>query len=178
MTLPPSLETKAKSEAPPVPLPQAYWVVPGRFMAGPYPGEPGGGLTAEIAVNQLLGAGVTVFIDLTKPREAPDYARYLGGRARHARIEVADFSVPDHDEMVRILDEIDRAVGAGGVVYLHCYAGLGRTGAVVGCYLVRHGLSGEEALRAIRKLRQETAFPRAASPQTDAQAAMVRRWAE
>lgn len=178
MTLPPSLAAKAKPDAPPVPLSQAYWVVPGRFMAGPYPGESGGGVTAEVSVGQLLGVGITVFIDLTKPGEAPEYARYLGGRARHTRIGVVDFDVPDHDQMVRILDEIDRAVRAGGVVYLHCYAGLGRTGTVVGCYLVRHGLTGQQALKAIRHLRKETSFPRAASPQTDQQAAMVRRWKE
>jgi hypothetical protein len=178
MILPPSLEAKAKPDAPPVPLAQAYWVVPGRFMAGPYPGEAGGGLTAEIAVDQLLGAGITVFVDLTEPREAPDYARYLGGRARHVRIEVGDFDVPSRDDMVCVLDVIDRTVSGGGVVYLHCYAGLGRTGTVVGCYLVRHGLTGDEALKAIRQLRKETAFPRAASPQTDRQEAMVRRWKE
>jgi hypothetical protein len=178
VTLPPPLEAKAKPDAPPVPLPQAYWVVPGRFMAGPYPGESGGGLTAELAIGQLLSVGITVFIDLTQPREAPDYARYLAGRARHTRIEVTDFDVPAHDDMVRILDAIDLSVSRGGAVYLHCYAGLGRTGTVVGCYLVRHGLTGENALRAIRQLRKETAFPRAASPQTDRQAAMVRRWSE
>ena len=176
MTLPPSLEAKAKPDAPPAPLPQAYWVVPGRFMAGPYPGELGGGLTAEMAVGELLGAGITVFIDLTEPQEAPDYARYLGGRARHTRVKVRDFNIPERDDMVRILDEIDRAISAGGVVYLHCFAGLGRTGTVVGCYLVRHGLTGEEALRAVRQLREGTAFPQAASPQTGEQAAMVRRW--
>jgi protein-tyrosine phosphatase len=78
--------------------------------------------------------------------------------------------------MTSVLDEIDRALAAGHNVYLHCYAGLGRTGTVVGCFLVRHGLAGDEALRAIRELRRETAFPDSPSPQTEEQARMVRRW--
>lgn len=34
------------------------------------------------------------------------------------------------------------ALAAGQTVYVHCYGGIGRTGTVVGCWLVRHGLSG------------------------------------
>ena len=31
-------------------------------------------------------------------------------------------------------------------VYVHCWGGIGRTGTVVGCWLVRHGMTGDEAL--------------------------------
>ena len=39
-------------------------------------------------------------------------------------------------------------------IYLHCQAGIGRTGTVVGCYLVRHGLSGRAALSHLNELRR------------------------
>lgn len=178
MTLPPSLQALADPDAPPVPLPDAYWVVPGRFMAGPYPGGVGGAATVAETVELLLAAGVTFFLDLTEPGEAPDYTRYLGGRARHVRAAIVDFDVPSHREMIHILDTIDGALDRGQTVYLHCFAGLGRTGTIVGCYLVRHGLEGQQALRALRTLRQDTVFPRAASPQTPAQRDMILHWRE
>ena len=42
--------------------------------------------------------------------------------------------------MTRILDDVDAALADGGAVYVHCWGGIGRTGTVVGCWLVRHGL--------------------------------------
>ena len=35
-------------------------------------------------------------------------------------------------------------------MYLHCWGGVGRTGTVVGCWLVRHGRTGDEALGSSR----------------------------
>ena len=55
--------------------------------------------------------------------------------------------------MNAVLDMLDTALQAGQAVYLHCWAGIGRTGTVVGCYLVRHGLTGEQALARLVTLR-------------------------
>ena len=49
--------------------------------------------------------------------------------------------------MASILDAIDAALDGGKTVYVHCWGGVGRTGTVVGCWLVRHGKTGDEALR-------------------------------
>lgn len=173
--LPASLQTLARDDPPEPPLLNAYWMVPGRLMAGPYPGGYGGGRGAE-AIRSLIEVGVTVFIDLTEEGEGSSYESYLKGRARHLRIAVRDFDTPSDEEMIRILDEIDQALLKGTVVYLHCFAGLGRTGTVVGCYLVRHGLDGDSALEAIRALRRDTLFDDSSSPQTEAQRRMVRNW--
>ena len=54
-----------------------------------------------------------------------------------------------HEEpfLKHILDEIDGAILNGKTVYVHCLGGIGRTGTVVGCYLVRHGIAaGGKAL--------------------------------
>ncbi|MBN1247428.1 MAG: dual specificity protein phosphatase family protein [Anaerolineae bacterium] len=176
--LPLELRSAAASNAAEPPLLNAYWVVPGRFMVGPYPGGYGGLEASARAIEVLLDAGVAVFIDLTEAGELALYAQHLAGRARHARMPITDFEVPSAAEMTQILDAIDRAMVAGEVVYLHCFAGLGRTGTVVGCYLVRHGLDGEAALVAISVLRQQTLFPDSRSPQTDAQRNMVRTWSD
>src|SRR3712207_6971239 len=44
----------------------------------------------------------------------------------------------------------------GGLPYVHCWGGIGRTGTVVGCYLVEHGMDGEQAIAAIAEWRAGT----------------------
>ena len=73
--------------------------------------------------------------------------------------------------MTTILDALDSALAAGHTVYLHCHGGRGRTGTVVGCWLVRHGLTGEQALDRIADLRGDDE-----SPETDEQRAFVLNW--
>ena len=79
-----------------------------------------------------------------------------------------------------ILDAIDNALGAGRKIYLHCWGGIGRTGTAVGCWLVRHGLTGEAALARLNALYRTSAqsryFPR--SPETDAQVLFILDWKE
>ena len=78
--------------------------------------------------------------------------------------------------MKKILNNIDRAVAKGSCVYVHCYGGIGRTGTVIGCWLVRHGLTGNQAIAKIGSWRRDTPDGWRESPETDAQRQMVRDW--
>lgn len=158
-------------------IPGVYWVYPGELLAGPYPwiGERDSDYRR---LQQLLDAGIRVFLDLTEVGEAMPYAPALGDGARHVRMPIIDFDVPPPEKMREILDVIDAARADAQPVYVHCLAGLGRTGAVVGCYLVRHGLSGVGALREIERLRRDISYGSGASPITEAQRWMVMNWSE
>jgi protein-tyrosine phosphatase len=145
----------------------SYWVEPGALLAGEYPAS---------TVEALCTAGVGAFVDLTEDGELVPYADLLRAGTRHRRMPVVDLCCPSREEMVAILDEIDAARAAGQVVYVHCWGGVGRTGTVVGCWLVRHGRSGEAALELIRRQRAETPDGRRESPETPAQRAMVLGW--
>jgi hypothetical protein len=81
--------------------------------------------------------------------------------------------------MKAILDQLDESLGAGRRIYLHCWGGIGRTGTTVGCYLVRHGLNGEQALRQLAEWWQEVPKSRIhpSSPETREQVNFVLNWA-
>jgi protein-tyrosine phosphatase len=165
------------------PIPYPYWVEPTRFLAGIYPGADEEAKTRK-KLRQILEAGITYFLDLTAADQLKPYASLLeeeatllGTSATHQRLPIQDFGVPTLAEMVNILDTIDAALRADYRVYLHCWFGIGRTGTVVGCYLVRHGMSGEAALDKIAQLRE--AIPGSglrSSPETEEQRQMILNW--
>ncbi len=137
----------------------------------------------------LLTAGIDHFIDLTETRDglepyaaiAQEEARRLGVNIAHERHPIADLSVPrSPDEMTAILDAIDAALDGGKTVYVHCWGGVGRTGTVVGCWLVRHGRTGDEALGQIAEWWQgvEKVHRKPESPETPQQFRYVREWTE
>jgi hypothetical protein len=162
-----------------------YWLVPGRVLAGEHPGAVlGTSLTAT--VDALLDAGVREFIDLTEEHEPPPpYADALRERAaargiaaRHHRFAIPDCGVPSDALMRTILDAIHLALETGTPVYVHCFAGVGRTGTVVGCFLRERGLSSTDALaiiagkwRAMAKCQCHTK-----SPEWPEQFAFIASW--
>ena len=127
-------------------------IEPGRLIAGRHPCA--WGLEyAPAEVDNLLASGVTLFLDLTHDGELEPYAQLVPEPARHVRLPIRDFSVPTELELEAALDEIDAELAVGGLVYVHCWAGCGRTGVVVGSWLVRHGMAPQEALARIAETR-------------------------
>jgi hypothetical protein len=173
----------------PKPIAESYWVEPGRFLAAEYPRSIGEAASYD-KLRRILDAGVTLFVDLTHeadPLESYDYlleglrAKYPKQAPRHLSIPIHDMNVPRSPAVAaRILDAIDDELEAGGVVYLHCWGGIGRTGTIVGCWLVRHGLGGEEAIERLNELWKDNPkrswWPRI--PQTEPQFEYIRRWSE
>lgn len=165
----------------------SYWVRKGQFLAGEYPGAKDGA-DARKRIRAMLDGGVTVFVDLTEKHELEPYAELLAEEATcrsvatvHTRHPIRDASVPRRAEvMTGILDAIDDAIRDGHVVYVHCWGGIGRTGTVVGCHLVRHGLTGDEALAALADMWKvvDKYHRRPQSPETSEQCRWVREWRE
>jgi hypothetical protein len=155
----------AAGDAEPLPHGDCYWVLPGRLLAGAYP---------AMHLAALLEAGIDCFIDLTRdgPAQA-SYAVEAQGRARWHGFAIIDFSTPGIDLMRRIVDTLEDELARGAHVYLHCHAGVGRTGTAVGCWLVEQGFTGGDALKLIAHKRQALLGH---SPETEPQREFVRRW--
>lgn len=94
----------------------------------------------------LAGAGVATVIDL-RAEEGIEHdfqaVRDLGMNLVH--IPIRDGQTPSIDEVDALLAAVR---GSDGTVFVHCGAGVGRTGAMIGAYQVAMGdLSGADALR-------------------------------
>jgi protein-tyrosine phosphatase len=162
------------------PIPDSYWVVPGRLLAGEYPPAPYDD-AAEEKLALFHEAGVNGFIDLTEAGEKrlnPYAALVVELGMSHTRFPIRDGGCPTVDEMREILDAIDSELARGRTLYVHCYGGIGRTGTVVGSHLVRHGQAPEEALESIAAWRKGTPDGDVASPETPPQKAFILGWSE
>ncbi len=165
-----------------VPIPDSYWVVPGLFLAGEYPGSE---IPAECERKLLrfLDASITRFIDLTQPDELPAYEPQLIRLAEtksvhieHMRFPIEDLGIPSQTLMRYILDSIEQGNTAKKRTYVHCYGGIGRTGTVVGCFLVHQGMTGEQALETIANLRSSVSDWWVPSPETSEQRNFILDW--
>jgi hypothetical protein len=189
---------------PPTPFERSYWVVPHLLLAGYYPGSSDTN-HAMHNLNRLLDVGIRCFINLMLEAETDqhDYyclpyrecppeiaretmpynnllfplARERGLAVTYIRFPMQGLTKPPAETIQHILDTIDLSIRTGRPVYIHCWAGIGRTGMVVGCYLARHGIaSGDAAIAKIKQLRTHDAMAHLESPESEAQAQIIRTW--
>ena len=173
-----------------VPFARSYWVVPGKFLAGYYPGDIDA-YEKERKLRNLLASGIRYIINLMEATERnlhkepfDDYHHNLIRYAQEMGIEIAcvrrpirDMHIPTRHEMKVILNEVDLAIENNKPVYVHCLGGKGRTGTVVGCYLMRHGIADKTTvIEKIKRLRRRDPEYSSPSPETKEQQHMVLNW--
>ena len=172
-----------------VPFPRSYWADPGRLLAGCYPGDLDSGV-AECKVRGLLECGVRTVINLTEEFETGHkdrafvpytdllerFAADLGVEATHQRLPIRDLNVPAPGRMEEIQAAIDASLAAGRPVYVHCWGGRGRTGTVVGVYLIRRGLATEDDFVEVMAELRRNDPGGGAAPENAAQIGFVRRF--
>ena len=155
----------------------AYWVEPGRLLAGEYPGHPNAE-TARRRIDLLADHGIRTFVDLTTPADGLEpYEAVLAAVAADRGIDLvrAPHPIPDLGVVDRAgYDAILATITASDGAYVHCWGGVGRTGTVVGCLLVDGGLTAEEALVELAELRAGTGKADRPSPETEVQREVIR----
>ena len=172
------------------PFKRSYWVVSGKFLAGCYPGGQTPASAAE-KIEGLMNAGVTDIVCLMESTETnhdgQPFQDYLPaakkvpsavGRELHwSRHPIVDGSITTVETMRAVLNTIDVALQRDGVVYVHCWGGRGRTGTVVCCWLIRHGLAtpthAVEKMHALIGDKIQDFIP---TPENDQQRLFIERW--
>ena len=160
------------------PLPNSYWVIPGRLLAGEHPSSVDRA-EARARLGRLRVAGMDCYVDLTQPGEQPDYRHLLSKRAEYVRSAIVDTGVPRNVAQTQeVLATIRAALARDRRVYVHCRAGIGRTGLIIGCFLAEQERNGKAALERLNLLWRQSGraddWPRV--PQTEEQADYIRRW--
>ncbi|HRK91419.1 MAG TPA: dual specificity protein phosphatase family protein [Anaerolineales bacterium] len=171
-----------------LPISESYWVKENVFLAGEYPASYDAETTRR-RLEAFIEAGIRSFIDLTQPHELPSYEAVLKDlshiydyKLSYQRFAIRDHGIPSSQTMTEILDAIDDSIQNGDPVYVHCWGGVGRTGTVVGCHLIRKGMQPEDALLRVASLYQTRVKTQAyflpTSPETPEQFEFVRNWWE
>lgn len=168
-------------------LVHGYWVIPGRLLATEYPGakDP---QKAALKIATLLDAGITSFVDLTEAGERTwdgtpmvPYEALLADvpAARYLRCPIRDTGVISRSGYDRILARIRAELDAGEVVLVHCWGGKGRTGTVVGAWLIeQEGVGYPEVLQRMQALREGSKKAHHRVPDTDEQCEVLRHRAQ
>lgn len=127
------------------------------MLAGEHP-DGGSEHATRARLEALLGAGVRCFVNLTEPDELPDYSDLLPAGIGYHAFPLPDHSVPRSAQQMRaIQDALGELLAADTPVYVHCRAGIGRTGITVGCYLREQGETPQGALAELNRLWQQNA---------------------
>jgi hypothetical protein len=167
-----------------------YWVLPGRFLAGELPGHNLEGPEKERLLSRLshlLDLGVTWFINVIYPYhdsledyrgELEQMAAERGTEVRYSSFQKPSWTLPRAKTIRSILDQIDRALENGHTIYLHDYHSSRVTEIVLGCYFVRHGKSGPDALRELERIREGTQHAWRRAPAMQNARRLVQRWAD
>jgi protein tyrosine phosphatase (PTP) superfamily phosphohydrolase (DUF442 family) len=105
-----------------------------------------GGAPGADDYRALASAGVTTVVDLRAEHDLriPDELLAELGITR-VSIPIRDGQTPTTAQVARFLDAVDASEGS---VYLHCGAGVGRTGTMAAAYTVSRGGNGWDAMRA------------------------------
>lgn len=145
----------------------------GTLWLGPMPGRL---RPFEDDLAALRAQGITGIVCLTPLAEigekALGYAAALAGDMEIpvARFPISDFGVPaDEAGLFALAGEAARALAAGEQVFVHCAAGIGRTGTFAICILRALGLGLDEATAQVAAA--------GSGPETEAQKALVARFA-
>ena len=110
----------------------------------------GSGMPTTInEINWILNQGVKSIITMTENALPESWVK----DTKYLHVPTEDLSSPDLEKIDEAVDFIHERINNNEPVMVHCAAGIGRTGTVLACYLIKY--QKYSAKNAIEKVRKE-----------------------
>lgn len=102
----------------------------------------------------LVSVGVSALVRLAhKDETGIDVFDVLSHGIEDFYEPLEDYTPPSQEQIDRVVRFVKDAVMNGKAIAISCGAGYGRTGTILACYLVSKGLSAEDAIQRLIKVR-------------------------
>jgi len=113
--------------------------------------HPGQGSNLVSSLSSLRIHGIQAILSLTE--EPLEFSTLREFEMNYLHVPIDDFTAPTPDQVEEsihfMMDQIEQQNG----VMVHCHAGIGRTGTILACFMVRQDMDANQAIQYVRRLR-------------------------